>query len=160
MFIALTILLYLGTSVGYIPQDSDSQKREFIALVATLPTKGEFFTDEAIDRAEPELPVFFSLTEADLKDRDLYPFFALSRGLCDRPVPREYGRVHFNEIEHEGLKLFWAAMLFNADHASPEVLGYLQQAVGSEALAAQLSEMCGPEYGRFLERLKSATAIP
>ena len=44
---------------------ADAQKKEFIDLLKTLPTKGEFYAEDAIRKAGPYLPVLLSLTERD-----------------------------------------------------------------------------------------------
>src|SRR5262245_1379880 len=97
---------------------SARQKTEFIDLLQRLPTKGEFYTETSITKAQPYLPVLLSLTEADVGEGDLYPYLAVSRGLCDRPASRMYVVSHFDQIRHSVLKLFWAAMLFDADATS------------------------------------------
>jgi hypothetical protein len=79
-------------------QISDAQKEDFIELVKTLPHKGEFFTDEAVKKASPYLPILFALTETDIGKHDIYPFGALSRGLCDQKKHRDYATRHFAEI--------------------------------------------------------------
>ncbi len=109
----LSSLLTL-TSCQASNQISDVQKKDFIGLLKTLPVKGEFYTDAAIDKAGRYLPVFFALTEKDIEKYDIYPFLALSRGLCDRKVHRDYAVRHFAEIRHPMLKFGWGAMLFNA----------------------------------------------
>src|SRR5207247_342046 len=45
---------------------SDAQKKQFIKLLGKLPYKGEFYTDEAIKKAGPYLPILFALTEKDI----------------------------------------------------------------------------------------------
>ena len=71
-------------------------KKDFIELLKTLfPVKGEFYTDEAIDKSQNYVPVLFALTEKDIENYDIYPFLALSRGLCDRNIHRDYAVRHF-----------------------------------------------------------------
>ena len=52
----LTILLVLMPSQASA-QISDAQKKEFIDLLKALPFEGEFYTDAAIEKAGPYLPV-------------------------------------------------------------------------------------------------------
>src|SRR5919202_540538 len=85
---------------------SDSQKREFIELLKTLPFRGEFYTEEAARRAAPYLPVLFSLTEKDVEKYDLYSFVAISVGISRDKERRAYAVAHFAEIRHPKLKLF------------------------------------------------------
>ena len=68
---------------------TDVEKNEFLKLLSKLPTKGEFFTDEAIKTAIPHTRVLLALAEKDLENRDLYPFLALSRGLVDQKESRQ-----------------------------------------------------------------------
>lgn len=148
----LTILLSLAPCQA-LNQISDGQKRDFIQLLKTLPVKGEFFTDEAIDKAGRYLPVLFALTEKDIEKYDIYPFLALSRGLCDRKVHRDYAVRHFGEIRHPILKLGWGAMLFDADATSPEIVQVLRSALETEQQSKILSEMLGPNYDDFRRRV-------
>ena len=150
----LTILLTVvcGQGGNHI---SDAQKKSFIELVKTLPVKGEFFKDEAIEKAGPYMPVLFALSEKDIEKYDIYPFFALSRALCDRKSHRSYAVRHFSEIRHSELKLGWGAMLFDAGATSPEVVRYLKDALESESQTKVLAEMLGPEYEHFQRRVRS-----
>jgi hypothetical protein len=124
--------------------------------LTTLPHKGEFFTDDAIKTAGPYLPVLFALTDKDIEGYDIYPFAALSRGLCDNKEHRQYATVHFGDIRHSMLKLFWAAMLFNEGNTSAEVVRFLQDALKSEAKAKLLGEITGPNFADFKARVIAA----
>ncbi len=136
-------------------QISDAQKKDFIEILKTLPVKGEFYTDEAIDKSQRYLPVLFALTEKDIENYDIYPFLALSRGLCDRKVHRDYAVRHFSSIRHPTLKLFWAAMLFEEKEVSSEIVQFLRGALESEKQAKMLSEILGPNYKDFKRRVKA-----
>ncbi len=125
--LSVTILLVFATALAG-QNASDAQKKEFIELLKTLPTKGEFYTEDAIRKAGPYLPVLLSLTERDTEKFDLYPFAAISTGLASDKARRAYVLGHFADIRHPQLKLFWAALLFNADDVSPEVVRYLLDA--------------------------------
>lgn len=148
----LAILLSLAPCQASNPI-SDAQKQDFIRLLKTLPVKGEFFTDEAIDKGGHYLPVLFALTEKDIEKYDSYPFLALNRGLCDRKVHRDYAVRHFAEIRHPMLKLGWGAMLFDAGATSPEIVRFLRNALESEQQSKILSEMLGPKYDDFRRRV-------
>lgn len=136
-------------------QISDAQKKDFFKLLKTLPVKGEFYTDEAIEKAQPYLPVVFALTERDIENYDIYPFLALSRGLCDRKVYQDCAVRHFSEIRHPTLKLFWAVMIFKEKESSSEILLFLKEALDSKEQAKILSEMLGPNYKDFQCRVKN-----
>lgn len=152
MVLLLTIALVLAS--GQKPPDtSDVRKAEFIKLLTTLQMKHEFYPEEAITKVEPYLPVFLSLAEKDVEGYDIYPFAALSRGLCDRKKNREYVVRHFQEIRHPAIKLFWAAMLFDADSSSPEIQEFLKSALHDEGKAKLLSEMLGPKFADFKKRV-------
>ena len=133
-----------------IADDSKSvnaaEKREFLELVRKLPTEGEFFTDKAIRKAAPHIRVLFALTEEDLEQGDIYPFAALSTGLCRDRKYRKYGVAHFADIAHPSLKLLWAAVLFGTQPPlSTEIIEHLQAALESEERSRELREIIGPE---------------
>jgi len=130
---------------------SDAEKREFIELLNTLPSKGEFYTEEAARRAAPYLPVLFSLTEKDIEKYNLYDFVALSVGICEDRGRRTYAVAHFAEIRHPQLKLFWAAFLFNLNEVSPEIVRYLRDALDSDEQHRKLKSMAGPNF-KFFKR--------
>ena len=136
-------------------QISAAQKKNCIELLKTLPVKGEFYTDKAITKSQHYLPVLFALTEKDIENYDIYLFLALSRGLCDRKVHRDYAVRHFSKIRHSTLKLFWAAMLFDEKEVSPEIVRFLRDALESEKQAIMLSEMLRPNYKDFQRRVKA-----
>jgi hypothetical protein len=152
----LTLLLAVTPQQSHAGQISESQKKEFIQLLRTLPHKGEFFTDEAVKTAGPYLPVLFALTERDIEGYDIYPFAALSRGLCDDKEHRRYATAHFAEIRHPMFKLFWAAMLFDAGEPSSEIVRFLRDALKSDAQAKALAEMIGPKFADFKRRVNRA----
>ena len=149
----LTLLLILAPYQPGADQVSDAKKREFIDLLKTLPHNDEFFTEEGVKRAGPHLPVLFALTEKDIEGYDLYPFLALSRGLCDVRKHRGYAVRHFAGIRHPELKLFWGAMLFDVGGASTEIVRFLRDALKSEAQAKTLSEIMGPDFDSFKRRV-------
>lgn len=148
----LTILLAL-TPCQATSRISAAQKKEFIELLKTLPYQGEFFTDEAVKKAGPYLPVLLALTVKDIEKHNIYPFVALSRGLGDQKEHREYAVRHFAGIRHPMIKLFWGAMLFDDGAASPEIVRFLKDALKSERPAKLLSEMEGPDFEDFRRRL-------
>lgn len=156
MFAAFLAIVLLFTPAQMSGQVSDAQKKEFIELLKTLPHKGEFYTDEAVAKAGPYLPVLLALTEKDLEKYDIYPFGAISRGLCDQEKHRDYAIRHFAEIRHQQLKLLWGAMLFEAAAKSTEITQFLKDALESAEQAKVLSEMLGPQFDIFKRKVKAA----
>jgi len=155
---------------------TNTRKEEFKNLLKTLPTDGEFYTQEAIVKAEPFLPVLLALDEKDLpvldkremeklspEDRDkydMYPFLAIIRGLCDGRQNRGYVVSHFKEIRHPFLKLAWAALLFDANSTSPEVVHFLTDALQSDQQRQLLKDMLGPGFDDFRKRLLAVKTGP
>lgn len=134
---------------------SDAQKKEFMEVLKKLATKGEFYTKEAIRKAGPYLPVLLSLTEEDTKQYDVYPFASISRGLAGEKKHRAYVLSHIAGIRHPQLKLFWAALLFDADEVSMELVRYLRDAVNEPKQAELLREMVGPDFKFFKRKVLS-----
>jgi hypothetical protein len=155
MLAALLTALLLFAPTQTTTQISDAQKKTFIELLKTLPVKGEFFTDEAVTKAAPYLPVLFALTEKDIQQYDVYPFLALSRGLCNHRMHRDYATRHFAEIRHQELKLFWGSILFDEGPLSAEIVRFLGGALESEKQSKILAEMLGPNYKAFRRRVKA-----
>jgi hypothetical protein len=152
----LLLLLFFAPMQAPVNQISEDQKKQFIELLKTLPHKGEFFTEDAVKTAGPYLPVLFALTDKDIEGYDLYPFGAISRGLCDVKEHRLYANTHFEDIRHSELKLLWAAMLFEYSERSPQIVQYLKSALKDDAKARQLIEMAGPNYADLKRRIEAA----
>jgi hypothetical protein len=155
MIAAFLITLLVLTPSQASGQISDAQKKEFVELLRTLPHEGELYTDEAIEKAGPYLPVLFALTGKDIEEYDTSPFAAISRGLSGQKKNRDYAVRHFAEIRHPELKLLWGAMLFDAGETSPEIVRFLRGALGSHEQAKMLSEMVGPQFEDFKRRVKA-----
>ena len=151
VFFAIALLLAL-CPVLVAQNATDTQKKEFIELLKTLPTRGEFYTPEAVQQATRYLPVLLSLTDKDIEQDDLYPFVALSGGLSVEKQNRTYVLSHFNEIRHAKLKLFWAALLFNAGDISRDLVHHLRDALLEPAQANELSDMVGHSQFKFFRR--------
>jgi len=139
---------------------TEIRKQEFIQLLQTLPHKGEFYTDEAIEKAGPYLPTLFALTESDLAGYDIYPFGALSRGLSSRLENRKYAVRNFSKIQHPTIKLLWAVMLFDSAQRSPEIVRFLRNALKDPEQTKVLSEGLGPKFSSFKNRVLSRSAGP
>ena len=155
MIVVLALLFVMAPQPG-AQQISEAQKKEFIELLKTLPHKGEFFSDEAVKTAGPYLPVLFALTGRDLEAYDLYPFMAISRGLCAHKEHRRYAITHFGEMRHAALKISWAAMLFNEGERSPKIVQFLRGALRSHEQAGMLAEALGPGFADFRRRVNAA----
>jgi uncharacterized protein (TIGR03067 family) len=152
-------------SSGWPKDVTPTEKKVFLKLFEKLPTEREgFYTEEAIDKAEPYLRVLLALTRADIEryatgqgvkkeNISLYPFAALSAGLLERKGPREYVVQYFGGIAHPELKLGWAAGLFNRGAASPEISRFLRAALESKEQAGNLRLMYGQDFGWFKKRL-------
>ena len=131
-----------------------AERAVFLKMVEHLPHKGEFFTPEAVQKAAPQIAVLLALSEQDLKQKDLYPFLALSGQLCERREYRQYGVEHFSDIAHPEIRLSWAAILFDRQPpVSVEIVTYLRQALETEKEANLLSEIMGPEFAEFKKRV-------
>src|SRR5262245_60549019 len=133
---------------------TDAEKKEFFKLLATLPTRGEFFAEEGIAKAVPHTRVLLSLTEDDLKGRDIYPFLALSAGLMAHKEARETGLKNFDKISHPTLKLSWAAMLIRQPDPQRHVVAFLKKSLDSPDDAKTLSAMMGPGFPAFKKSVK------
>jgi WD40 repeat protein len=151
---ALCAVLLASAPAPAFQDATDAQKKGFIELLRKLPTRGEFYTEEAVRRAGLYLPVLLSLTEQDIGEYDLYPFAAISRGLANDGRNRAYAVAHFNSIGHPGLKLFWAAMLFNEGDASPEVVRHLLAALDDPEQSESLAGMVGRDFKFFKRKVR------
>ena len=107
-------------------------------------------------KASPDIRVLLALAPEDISKRDLYPFAALSRGLCDLAGPRTYAVRHFAEIAHPEMKLFWAVALFDRKAASPEIVAFLKAALRSKEQAKILAESLGPGFTDLKKRVTDA----
>ena len=95
----------LAFSIGAQPAEPDMtkvtplQKKEFLELLKTLPSRGEFFTDEGVRKASPYLHVLLALDKKDINEDYYFALLALSRGLHDaKKQHREYAVKNFAKI--------------------------------------------------------------
>src|SRR5262245_9031578 len=149
----LLALLAFGQAPAEEKAVTEAEKKEFLKLLVTLPTRGEFFADEGVAKAVPYTRVLLALTEKDLENRDLYPFLALSSGLLDRKEPRQYALANFDKIAHPTMKLGWAIGLFREKEPAPEIVTYLRKALDSKEESRTLASMLGPGFEQFKERV-------
>src|SRR4030095_11316161 len=154
---------YVLTSIGFclsaalgFQDATEAQKKEFLELLGTLPTKHMSYTEEAVQKAKPYLPVLLSLTEKDIESiGDIYPFAAISSGLSVDKENRVYVLKHFAEIRHPDLKLFWAASLFDAGDVSQVIVNHLVDALQQPARAKLLTDIVGPDFKFFRRKVLS-----
>jgi len=114
-------------------------------------------------RSRRPVPIYQSclpFSEEEVKQYDIYPFAAISRGLCDREKDRKYAIAHFADIRHPELKLFWGAMPFDADSSSPDIVSFLKEALNREGDAKVLADIVGPKFKDFKARVLSARGEP
>ena len=155
MIASILTIIFALTLCQAVGKVSDAQKRTLIELLKTLPTKGEFYTEESVKKAAPYLPVLIALTEKDIEMYDIYPFLALSSDLFENKKHRKYAARHFSGIRHPMLKLSWGAMLFDRKSSSPQIVRFLRDALESEEQTKLLSEIYGPEFEKFKVRVKT-----
>jgi TonB family protein len=132
---------------------SDVQKQDFIHLLKVFPKCDELYCKEAIDEAVFYLPILFALTEQDLERLDIHPFALLSRGLANHAELREYVLHHLSEVRHPVLRAVWAAKLFNAGAASPEVVQFLRENTEWTPVNRVLTDMMGSQFAAFKKRV-------
>ncbi|MBM4073107.1 MAG: hypothetical protein FJ271_29915 [Planctomycetes bacterium] len=133
---------------------SAAEKKEFLKLLATLPTRGEFFAEEAIPKAAPYTRVLLALTEKDLAKYDLYAFMALSASLMGHKEARQYATANFGNIAHPQIKLSWAIMLFRQGKPPAEVVPFLRKAFDT---LPESKFGLGPGYEDFRDQVIRAS---
>lgn len=111
---------------------SEEEKKEFLGLLVKLPTKGEFFTKDAVKKAVPYTRVLLALTKEDLAGHDMYPIFALCAGLTEEKESRQFGVANFSKIAHPNIKLAWSIGVFNIGEANSEIMSFLQKSLESK----------------------------
>lgn len=159
----LKSLFFLFWVIGFLapcfPQQAESvssdDKKKFTALLKTLKAKGEFFTNESIEKTIPYQKVLFAFTEKDIADHALYPYLAVTSGMMEHQQCREYARKSFAAIQHPVLKIAWAAMLLKRDAHTPEIVRYLSQVLETPALNKWLQEMSGLTYDQTVQKIRA-----
>jgi len=154
-------LLVLTSCATHSPQQA------FLDKLGTLPSSGDFHTDEAVASCSTELPTIISLTERDLRlwmhrhgekdeEPDIYPIAALLNGLCQQETNREYFATHFPEIRYPDLKTFCAALLFNQNQRTPAIIEHLHTIIVAGDPDDNLRDMTGPEWETFKNQVRKA----
>src|SRR5262245_39914000 len=146
----ISVALVLQSQPQTEKRVTEGEKKAFLKLLATLPTRGEFYAEEAIPRAAPHIRVLLALTEKDLANADSYPFLALSAGLNGNKDARRYAAANFARIAHPQLKLGWGIMLFRNGKAPPGVLPYLRKAFDTQP---EMNFGLGPGFEDFKDEV-------
>jgi hypothetical protein len=136
------------TDARDITKVTPEQKKEFLELLEQLPRRGEFFTDEGVQKASPFLHVLLALNKEDINENDYFALLALSRGLHDaKKEHREFAVKHFAKIPHPVIKIFWGIVLFRySSDVSPEITRYLRESLDDRELSEIIRSMAGPEF--------------
>lgn len=151
----LLVILAIGQAQPAKPV-TDAEKQEFLKVLSTLPTRGEFFTEDAVKKAVPYTRVLLSLTEKDVEKYDLYGFLALSTGLMEHEQARKQAIANFGEIAHPVIKLAWAILLFKEADSRPMVTAFLRKAFDSKEQARTMSQMLGGGFEDFKDEVLRA----
>jgi hypothetical protein len=156
--VIVVVIWFLLKRMQNISDVTPEEKREFLELMDGLPSSGDSYTDEAIRKAGPYLPVLLSLKEKDIRetfqDYDLFAFFILINGLCEHKKHQQYTAKHFSKIAHPEFKLHCAVILFHENAATPEIVNYLRAALKSEKQSEILSKGLGPTFSEFKEKVE------
>lgn len=148
----LPFILALGigtqSSAADIAKVSPQEKKDFLELMTKLPSRGEFYTDEAVQKASPYLHVLLSLDKKDITENHYFAILALNRGLHDaKKEHREYAVKNFGKIPHPVIKLSWGLMLFRfSTESTPDVTRYLRESLDDRERMKLIRSMLGPEF--------------
>jgi hypothetical protein len=131
------------------------QKQMFLEMLKKLPTRGEFFTEEGIQKASPFLPVLLSLNTKDVLEDQLFALLALGRGIHDsKKEHREYAAQHFEKIAHPVIKLGWAINLFRfSKEANPAIIRFLHDSLQDPERCKVIRSMLGTEFESFRKQV-------
>jgi hypothetical protein len=131
-----------------ITKVTPEQKKAFLQLMAKLPSRGEFYTDEGVQMASPFLHVLLSLNEKDITADQYFAILALSRGLHDsKKEHQEFAVKQFDKIPHPVIKTSWAITLFRfSREATPAITRYLRESLDDEQRTQLIRELLGPEF--------------
>ena len=138
----LTMLVF-AFLLGQTPTEplaTEAEKKALLKLIKTLPTQGEFFAPEGVEKAVPHTRALLALTEDDIADYGLYPFLALSAGLSGEKKARDVAVKNFERIAHPSIQVNWATMLMRDPKIQPIIVRHLKKAIdapkGTKTLAA------------------------
>lgn len=141
------------------PKVAPAQKKMFLETLEKLPTRGEFFTDEAIQKASQFLPVLLSLDKKDVSEDQLFALLALGRGLHDsKKEHRDYAVKNFDKIAHPVIKLGWAINLFRISKGeNPVVVRYLAESLTDSERGETIRSLLGSEFESFQKQVIAAS---
>jgi hypothetical protein len=153
LFLALTIAVQ-GQATE-ITKVTPQQKKAFLELMTKLPSRGEFYTNEGVQKAAPFLHVLLSLDKKDITEDHYFAILALSRGLHDsRKEHREFAVKNFEKIPHPVIKISWAIMLFRfSREVTPEVTRYLRDSLDDNERMEFIRSMLGPEFAAVRKQI-------
>lgn len=136
------------------------QKKAFLKFIEQLPTRGEFYTAEGVEKASPFLHVLLALDKKDIPDDNYFAIFALSRGLHDsKKQHREFAAKNFSKIPNPIMKMAWGIMLFRfSAEGTPEVTKYLRESLDDPERAKELRLLLGPEYEAVRKQIRAEAA--
>lgn len=131
-----------------IAKVTPQEKKDFLELMKKLPSRGEFYTDEGVQKASPFLHVLLSLDKKDITEDHYFAILALSRGLHDsKKEHREFAVKNFGKIPHPVIKISWGIMLFRfSREVTPEVTRYLSDSLDDKERMELIRAMLGPEF--------------
>jgi hypothetical protein len=144
----LALSLGAQASAPDITKVTSQEKKDFLELMKKLPSRGEFYTDEGVQKASPFLHVLLSLDRKDVTENHYFAILALSRGLHDsKKEHREFAVKNFSKIPHPVIKISWGIMLFRfSKEVTPEVTRYLRDSLDQKETMEQIRTMLGPEF--------------
>jgi hypothetical protein len=141
----LILALSLGQTAPPEPLATEAEKKAFLKLIQTLPTQGEFFAAEGIEKAVPHTRVLLALTEDDIGD-NIYIFLALSAGLSGEKKAREVAVKNFERIAHPSIQVNWAIMLMRDPEIQPIIVRHLKKAIDAPKGVKTLAATRDPEF--------------
>jgi hypothetical protein len=162
LLVLLMLALCMQLESGDIAKVTSREKQAFLKLLKTLPTRGEFFTEEGVARAAPFLHVILAMEKKDLPDGDYYALLALSRGLHDaKKEHREFAARNYAKIPDTTVKLCWGLVLFQySKEVTPEIVRDLRESLNDRARLAIVRSLTGPDFEAVRKQILAKPAKP
>jgi hypothetical protein len=138
-----------------ITKVTPKQKQGFFELMKTLPSRGEFVTDEGVEKASPYLHVLLALDKKDVSEGNYFALLALSRGLHDaKKEHREFAAKNFAKIPDPTIKIFWGLVLFEySNDATSEIIRYLRESLDDRERFEILRGIEGPRFEEVRKKI-------